>query len=114
MELVFDDEAIADLESIRSWIAQDSPAAAENVVGRLFDSTQLLTSFPLMGHAGRAPNTFEWVVPRLPYTWSMNSTTQQTGLSLRRCFIEPRIGIAISHKRGIGLPRFSSFSPKNA
>jgi plasmid stabilization system protein ParE len=29
MELVFDDEAIADLENIYSWIAQDSPSAAK-------------------------------------------------------------------------------------
>jgi plasmid stabilization system protein ParE len=28
MKLVFDDRAIADLENIFGWIAQDSPAAA--------------------------------------------------------------------------------------
>ena len=26
-----------------------------------------MISFPFMGHAGREPDTFEWVVPRLPY-----------------------------------------------
>jgi toxin ParE1/3/4 len=67
MELVFDDQAIADLEGIYNWIAQDSPTAAKSVVGRLFSSIELLISFPLMGHAGRASDTFEWVVPRLPY-----------------------------------------------
>jgi toxin ParE1/3/4 len=67
MELVFDDEAIADLENIYSWMAQDSPAAAKKVVQRLFSSAELLISFPLMGHTGREPDTFEWVVPRLPY-----------------------------------------------
>jgi plasmid stabilization system protein ParE len=36
-------------------------------VDRLFSSTELLTSFPFMGHAGRDFGTFEWVVPRLPY-----------------------------------------------
>jgi len=51
MELVFDDEAIADLENIYSWIAKDSPSAAKNVVQRLFSSAELLISFPLMGHA---------------------------------------------------------------
>jgi toxin ParE1/3/4 len=44
-----------------------TPAAAKAVVDRLFSSTELLTSFPFMGHAGRDPGTFEWVVPRLPY-----------------------------------------------
>lgn len=67
MELVFDDQAIADLEGIYEWIAKDSPTAAKSVVQRLLSSIELLTSFPLMGHTGRAPDTFEWVVPRLPY-----------------------------------------------
>ena len=66
MELIWDDEALADLEDIFNWIAQESPAA-KTVVDRLFSSTELLIDFPFMGHAGREPNTFEWVVPRLPY-----------------------------------------------
>jgi len=67
MKLVFDDQALADLEDIFGWIAQDSPATAKIVVDRLFSSTELLISFPFMGHAGRDPDTFEWPVPRLPY-----------------------------------------------
>ena len=67
MKLVFDDQALADLENIFSWIAQDSPSNAKAVVNRLFGSVELLISFPLMGHVGRVPGTFKWVVPRLPY-----------------------------------------------
>jgi plasmid stabilization system protein ParE len=67
MELVFDDQAIADLEGIYNWIAQDSPTAAKSVARRLLSSIELLISFPVMGHAGRAADTFEWVVPKLPY-----------------------------------------------
>jgi toxin ParE1/3/4 len=67
MKLVFDDQAIADLENIFNWIAQDSPAIAKTVVDRLFSSTELLISFPFMGHVGHDPDTFEWPVPRLPY-----------------------------------------------
>jgi toxin ParE1/3/4 len=67
MKLVFDDQAIADLENIFSWIAQDSPAIARTVTDRLFSSIELLISFPFIGHVGRDPDTFEWVVPRLPY-----------------------------------------------
>jgi plasmid stabilization system protein ParE len=55
MELVWDAEALADLEDIFNWIAQESPAAAKTVVGRLFSSTELLIDFPFMGHAGREP-----------------------------------------------------------
>jgi toxin ParE1/3/4 len=67
MQLVFDDQALADLENIYNWIAQDSPATAKTVVDRLLGSVELLISFPFMGYAGHVPDTFEWVVPRLPY-----------------------------------------------
>jgi toxin ParE1/3/4 len=67
MELVYDDEALADLEDIFNWIAQDSPATAKILVDRFFSSTELLIDFRFMGHVGSEPNTFEWAVPRLPY-----------------------------------------------
>jgi len=67
MKLVFDDQALADIENIFSWISQDSPSAAKTVIDRLFSSIELLISFPLIGHTGRDPGTLEWVVPRLPY-----------------------------------------------
>jgi addiction module RelE/StbE family toxin len=67
MKLIFDDQALADLEDIFAWIAQDSPSTAKTVIDRLFSSSELLISFPFMGHAGRDTETFEWVVPRLPY-----------------------------------------------
>ena len=67
MELVFDDQAVADIENIFSWIAQDSPATAKVVTDRLFESIELLISFPLLGHVAHDPDTLEWVVPRLPY-----------------------------------------------
>ena len=67
MELVFDDQAIIDIEGIFSWIAQDSPATAKIVTERLFGSIELLISFPFIGHVGHDPETLEWVVPRLPY-----------------------------------------------
>jgi toxin ParE1/3/4 len=67
MKLVFDDQALADLEGIFDWIAQNSPATATTVVDRLFSSTESLISFPFMGRVGRDLDTFEWPVPRLPY-----------------------------------------------
>ena len=67
MKLVFDDQAIADLENIFGWIDQDSPGIARTVTDRLFSSIELLISFPFIGHVGRDPDTFEWVVPQLPY-----------------------------------------------
>lgn len=67
MKLVFDDRALADLENIFHWIAAENPRAARAVVDRVFSSTELLVSFPLMGREGRDPGTREWVVPRLSY-----------------------------------------------
>jgi plasmid stabilization system protein ParE len=67
MELVFDDRAIADIENVFDWIAQDSPATAKVVTDRLFSSIEILISFPFIGHVGQDPDTLEWVVPRLPY-----------------------------------------------
>jgi addiction module RelE/StbE family toxin len=67
VKLVFDELALADLESIFNWIAHDNPNAAKAVVDRLFASTEHLATFPQMGHAGRDEGTYEWVVPQLPY-----------------------------------------------
>ena len=38
MKLTFDDQALADLENIYRWIAQDCPASAKMVIDRLFSS----------------------------------------------------------------------------
>jgi len=65
VKLVFDDLALADLESIYDWIVKDNPAAAMAVVERVFESIEHLATFPHMGHAGRDEGTQEWVVPRL-------------------------------------------------
>jgi plasmid stabilization system protein ParE len=67
VRLVFDDLALADLETIHNWIAKDNPKAAFAIIERLFASIEHLARFPHMGHIGRDERTFEWVVPQLPY-----------------------------------------------
>ena len=57
--------AADDLENIRDYIADDSPAAAERVAGSLLYAMQGLTVAPQRGRLGRWPNTRELVVP--PY-----------------------------------------------
>jgi toxin ParE1/3/4 len=59
--------AIADLESIRDYIAKDSPAAARKVAGRIKESINRLGNFPFSGRAGRVPETREMVVPGTSY-----------------------------------------------
>jgi len=77
MKLVFDDQALADLEDIFGWIAQDSPATAKIVVDRLFSSTELLISFPFMGHAVAIPIRLNGRCRDCPMSWCMRSTRKE-------------------------------------
>jgi plasmid stabilization system protein ParE len=43
-------EAFADLDEIRDYIAQESPDAADRVIGEIFDSIRGLVPFPNHGH----------------------------------------------------------------
>lgn|SRR5487761_2255940 len=47
-------EALADLESIRQYIADDSPDAADRVISEVFDAIRALVRFPDQGY--RRPN----------------------------------------------------------
>jgi toxin ParE1/3/4 len=60
--------AVEDLASLRAYIAEDDPAAAQRVVLRIIHSIEsLLAGQPQMGRPGRVPGTRELVVPRTPY-----------------------------------------------
>jgi len=67
VRVIFREAAYADLDRIYSWIAKDNPRAAASVIDRILDSTELLGRNPHIGHAGRAPGTYEWVVRNTPY-----------------------------------------------
>jgi toxin ParE1/3/4 len=67
MKIVFNDKAVSDLQDIRAWISQDSPARAERVLQRIFRAVRALDLFPKRGRPGRHPATFELIVPGLPY-----------------------------------------------
>ena len=59
--------AVSDLESIRDYIARDSPSAASKVANRIKESVNILINFPLSGRAGRVPGTRELVIPGTSY-----------------------------------------------
>jgi addiction module RelE/StbE family toxin len=59
--------AIADLQSIRDFIAQDSPSAARKVAQRIKEASKRLSRFPLSGRAGRVAGTRELVIPGTSY-----------------------------------------------
>jgi addiction module RelE/StbE family toxin len=62
VNVVLTDAAIDDLDSLRSFIAVDNPAAAKQTVARLFESIEALLKLPGMGRPGRVPATRELVV----------------------------------------------------
>jgi len=74
MRVIFDDEALDDLQDIFSWIAKDNRRAAEKIVARILDKAERL-AIPGLAHMGRPgldPGTRELI--EYPYIMSMKST----------------------------------------
>ncbi len=68
MNIAWSPEAIEDLVSLRAYIAEDDPAAAQRVVRHIIRNVEeLLPDNPQIGRAGRVPGTRELVIPRTPY-----------------------------------------------
>jgi toxin ParE1/3/4 len=67
MKVIIREAAYDDLDRIYAWIAKDRPRAADSVIDRVLESTEKLGHLPYMGHVGKAPGTYEWVVTGLPY-----------------------------------------------
>lgn len=67
MKVSWQHTAIADLASIRTYISQQNPYAADSVVARILSSVERLDRFPASGRSGSVPETREIVVPGLPY-----------------------------------------------
>lgn len=67
MKEIWSPKALLQLEGLWNFIANDSEAAADSVVQRIFESVDLLKTQPEMGRPGRLAGTRELVVPRTPY-----------------------------------------------
>jgi toxin ParE1/3/4 len=63
MKVIFDDEALDDLQRIFAWIAKDNRRAAENLIARIFDKAERLAAPELteMGRPGLDPGTRELI-----------------------------------------------------
>lgn len=59
MKVVFDDEALDDLQRISAEIAHDNPRAARDLVGRIFDKAERLATRPI----GK-PTELDSAIPR--------------------------------------------------
>ena len=57
MPVAFSPEAVADLASIRAYIAEDNPDAASRVAVRLVAACDRLEAHPYMGRPGQAAGT---------------------------------------------------------
>jgi toxin ParE1/3/4 len=67
MRVIWNDDALDDLEAIRDYIENSNPAAAERVFNRLLAGLQQLAFTPGIGRAGRVPETREFVFSDVPY-----------------------------------------------
>lgn len=67
MKIIVRDSALADFDGIYAWIGKDNPAIAGVIIGRIFDTIDLLSLFPYIGRSGKVRGTYEWPVARLPY-----------------------------------------------
>jgi toxin ParE1/3/4 len=59
--------AVEDLTAIRDFIEERNPAAAIEVVERVFDAIEALEATPSRGRPGRRPGTRELVLTDVPY-----------------------------------------------
>ncbi len=62
MQVRFADAALADIESIRAYIAQDNPSAASRTAVAIVAATDRLGANPRLGRLGTMPGTFELIV----------------------------------------------------
>lgn len=59
--------ALNDLNEVGEFIGQDNPEAANRVLKRIWDATNMLADHPYAGRAGRVPGTRELVIVGIPF-----------------------------------------------
>jgi toxin ParE1/3/4 len=67
VKIAWADAALGDLNHIESYIQEDNPTAAIDVVLSIIDSAEKLADNPYIGRAGRVHASREWVVSDTPY-----------------------------------------------
>ncbi|MEY3783884.1 MAG: putative Plasmid stabilization system [Candidatus Parcubacteria bacterium] len=67
MKLLITEKAYQDLENIRNYIGKDNVEKAQEVARKILIHTNNQLAVPAHGKRELMPNTFELVVPRLPY-----------------------------------------------
>ncbi len=67
MKVVWFNMAVRDLESLKDYITQDNPRAAQKIVLSIKAKVLLLSEQPGIGRPGRISNTKELVIDHTPY-----------------------------------------------
>lgn len=67
MKVLWTRRALAHLECVRLYVAEQNPPAAAEVGNTLLKAASDLADFPSIGRPGRVPNTRELVVSGLPF-----------------------------------------------
>jgi addiction module RelE/StbE family toxin len=67
MQIIWEEAALADLQHIRAYIANDNPIAARQVAANINQTVGRLVDHPDSGRAGRVADTRELIVPDTPY-----------------------------------------------
>ena len=75
MQIVWTQQALADLAEIEHYIEQDRPEAAQRVAAHLWSSVEHLAEFPQLGIPGRRPGTRNLIIP--PYVVSYRVRSQR-------------------------------------
>lgn len=100
MRIRWEEEALADLVSLRGYIAEDNPSAAEKVARRILEYVNLLLDQPLLGGPERIHNTREIVVNQTPYTIVYHPS--ESTITVLRVFTKPENGLNKSDRQGLG------------
>ncbi len=77
MKIVWTQRAIADLEEIEGYIAQDRPSAAQRVAAHLVSSVEHLAEFPQLGRPGLRPGMRSLVAPPYIISYRVRSGSLQ-------------------------------------
>ena len=71
MQIVWTQQAVADLTEIENYIAKNKPSAAGRVANHLISSVEHLAEFPHLGKSGRRPGTSDLVIPPYVITYRL-------------------------------------------
>ncbi|HET7842210.1 MAG TPA: type II toxin-antitoxin system RelE/ParE family toxin, partial [Terriglobia bacterium] len=77
MKIVWTEQAIADLEEIEHYIAQERPSAARRVAAHLVTSVEHLAEFPQLGRPGPRPGMRSLVTPPYVISYRVRSGSLQ-------------------------------------